>query len=201
MAVTKPTSAGHALVTKPTWVGHSLANVNHPPGAVRNALPRRFRLPSVARCCCAIGTAAKYRAAATPRSSTCIIFGRAKPEAATAWTTCSPCAARTTARATAVICSSREILRAGSAFGTPTGPPMADGRARARSIWWRRRFEACETSALVNGKRAMPCTPPAPTWVATAASRACCAPRWSGSRAIAGRRRHDALLANSRTWL
>ncbi len=171
LRVKQPASAATAAA-KPTWAIRSLTGANRRPDHALDAPRRRFRLPFVAQCCCAIGTAARCRAVGTRRSSTCIISARAKMEATTTRTTCSPCAARTTARVTAAICSSRRTLLAASVFGTQTGPRTADRQIRTRPMRRRRRFEAYETLALVNGKRVRPCVKPAPTWVVTAASSA-----------------------------
>jgi hypothetical protein len=94
---------------------------------------------------------------------------RAKTAVIMSPTTCSLCAVRTIARVTVENCSLRRALRATSVFGTQTGPRTADRQTQARPMWRHRPFEAYETLALVNGRRAMPCVQPAPRWVATAA--------------------------------
>jgi hypothetical protein len=146
-------------------VGNSLPSANRP-GDILNALRRRFHLPSVARCCCAIGIAAKCRAAATRPSSTCIIFVRGKPEAGMTKTTLLTLCGAHHRACTVVIYLSREP-RGRLAFRHARRDRVwRAAKHGPKSTWYRRRFEAHETWALVNEKRACR-APSAPMWVTT----------------------------------
>jgi hypothetical protein len=106
--------------------------------AKRSRAHRTRRQRSVARCSCATEGAVSFQVVEMPATWTFTIWICARKAAAMIPTIWWCCAGHTTARCTAVACTSTGRCRRGSASATPMGPPTGSCRRQC----WRRRVRA-----------------------------------------------------------